>query len=92
MDMKHLESFESRGDINKRARILLDILAAKLLGGLTNKTNQKEIDDVNNEIEIAYNNINNSDIDWERDPIKSVKFKYEQLMKAVSDRYPNLLN
>lgn len=87
--MKHLSSFESRGDINKRARILLDILSAKLLGGLVN-ANKKDMEIIHNEIKVAYDNIVNSGIDWEKEAVKSVQRTYNDLMKSVLHRYPEL--
>jgi len=69
------ENFKSRGEIRKEADQLLGNLHAALLGNIAydNRENIKK----------SVENIKNSNINWDKDVVKSVREKYNELMKAL---------
>lgn len=76
--IKKFENF-NRGDIRKIADKLLDKLSAELLIGL--------VEDNFFGIKSAVDDINNSKIDWSKDVVKSVRERYNMLMKSIKDNY-----
>jgi hypothetical protein len=69
---------ETRGEIRKKADILLDKLHALATIHL--------VDDVTDRIKQQVDLINNSGIDWDHDVVKSVREKYHGLMGFVNNK------
>lgn len=67
----NFRDFMSRGEIRKKADELLGKLSAAYLGNITWDNRE--------EIQKRLNDINNSDIDWDKDVVKSVRENYKQL-------------
>lgn len=69
--MINFNSFLNRGEIRKQADELLDMLSVAYLENISWDNRE--------EIQKRLNDINNSDIDWNKDVVKSVREKYKQL-------------
>ena len=78
----NFENFTSKGDIRKKAEELLGKLSAAYLGNIAwdnRKEIQKRLDD-----------INNFDIDWDNDVVKSLRNSYKQMTSIeVINRHMN---
>lgn len=77
--MKHIrkfnESVKNRGEIRKIADELLGHLHADLLSNIAYDNREN--------ITKSLNNVKNSDINWDKDVVKSVRTKYRYLMDAI---------
>lgn len=75
----NFNNFLSRGEIRKKADELLDRLSVSYLNNLAS--------DYRDDIIKSLNDVKNSNIDWGKDVVKSVRVKYKQLTnsKTISD-------
>jgi hypothetical protein len=70
----NFRNFMNRGEIRKKAEELLGQLSAAYLGNIAWDNRE--------EIQKRLNDINNSDIDWDKDVVKSIRDNYRQLTSS----------